>query len=53
MYDHDVWHLSHQLSLLDIYFLIAATTLVVANNIALDRLLNRLLDRIDPLDWHR
>ena len=41
---HDIRHLSHQLSLLDIDFLIAATALVVADNIALDRLLNRLLD---------
>ena len=51
--DQNVWHCCHQRSLLDVNVPIASIALIFTDNISFNRLLKRLLNRVDSLNWKR
>ena len=52
MYDKDVWSRCDHASLLKVNFPVAAITVIIVDNLALNLLLERLFNRFEALDWN-
>ena len=53
VYDKDIWSRCDHVSLLEVNLPVAAITLIVVNDLALNLLLERLFNRFEALDWNR